>query len=462
MTASSKNSEHLAPTSNGCRGLAVSRNLLITLVVAGMAVMISAPALADDTVTLEPTDGTVFEINGRRYAGVLTIAASASGLALTETTSVDDYLAGIKEVPFGWPDEALAAQVVAARTYLANTLGNGRSERGREHGFDICASSACQVYAGTSYLDEQHGDRWLAAVERTARQILTFNGGPILAVYSSSAGSRTMAVQDVWGGAALPYLQPVDSPEQGVSPYASWRVEIPSRAFVEILAADGHPVGGELIALDHRIPPEGEGQATLLVTTTRGSATVLGTAVKGAMNRQGADLYPALLPAARSDGKQLPQALPSYRYRVSYTPEHAISEFVLAHLPFEDAVRFGTVVFDGEGWGHNLGMSQYGALAMALQGADYAEILSHYYGGLTPQDAGENLPDEVVIGLDWHLGSVTFAASGTFTVVGGSSAAGPRSGGTWSVIVGNDGVVLFPAIGYPAVPDPRTGRPARV
>ena len=427
-----------------------------------MAVMISAPAIAEDTVTLHPAGGTEFEINGRRYGGALTIAASESGLALTETTSVDAYLAGIKEVPFGWPDEALAAQVVAARTYLANTMRNGRSERGREHGFDICASSACQVYAGTSYLDEQHGDRWLAAVEHTARQILTFDGGPILAVYSSSAGSRTMAVQDVWGGAALPYLQPVDSPEQGVSPYASWRVEIPSRAFVEILAADGHPVGGDLIALDHRIPPEGEGRATLVVSTTRGTATVLGSAVKGAMNRQGADLYPALLPAARSDGKRLPQALPSYRYRVSYTPEHAIPEFVLAHLPYDDAVQFGTVVFDGEGWGHNLGMSQYGALAMALEGEDYAEILSHYYGGLTPEDAGDHLPDEVVIGLGWDLGSVTFSASGAFTVVDDTDAAGPRSGGTWSAIVGNDGVVLFPAIGYPTAPDPRTGLPAPV
>ena len=156
------------------------------------------------------------------------VVASASGLALTETTSVDNYLAGIKEVPFGWPREALAAQVVAARTYLANTLRNGRSERGRRYGYDICASSACQVYVGTGHLGDEAGDRWVEAVTRTAREIITLDGAPILAVYSSSAGSRTMAVQDVWGGAALPYLQPVDSPEEGVSPYASWHVELPS------------------------------------------------------------------------------------------------------------------------------------------------------------------------------------------------------------------------------------------
>lgn len=443
----------------------MSARLIAIVVALGLVVLVAAPVLAADdadSVTLQPADGTQFEVNGRSYAGALTVAASGSGLSLNEATSVDNYLAGIKEVPFGWPDEALAAQVVAARTYLANTLSNGRSERGREHGFDICASSACQVYAGTSYLDDQHGDRWLAAVQRTAREILTLDGGPILAVYFSSAGSRTMAVQDVWGGTALPYLQPVDSPEQGVSPFASWHVEIPSGAFVEILAADGHLVGGGLLGLDHRVPPEGEGQATLLVNTSRGSATVLGTEVKGAMNRHGADLYPGLLPATRSDGKRLPQALPSYNYRVSYTPKHDIPEFLLAYLPLSDAAHIGTVVFVGEGWGHNLGMSQYGALAMALEGANYEEILSHYYGGLTPEDAGAHLPDEVVIGLGWDLGSVTFTASGPFAVVGDTDAAGPRSGGTWSAIIRDEGVVLFPAIGYPTTPDPQTGLPAPV
>ena len=418
------------------------------------------PVLALDepgSVTLIPADGTQFEIKGRTYAGELTISGSSTGLALTETTTVDNYLAGIREVPFGWPAEALAAQVVAARTYLANTLRNGRSDNGERYGYDICASSACQVYAGTSYLDETDGDRWLAAVEQTAGEILTFDGAPILAVYSSSAGSRTIAVQDVWGGAPLPYLQPVDSPEEGVSPFASWQVEVPSEALVEILRVDGYSVGGELIALDHRVPPEGEGKATLIVKTTGGTATVEGPDVKGAMNRQGPDLYPALLPALRADGRRLPQALPSYNYRVSYVPLHEIPGSVLAYLPYSDASRLGTVWFDGEGWGHNLGMSQYGALAMAQEGAGYEEIVAHYYGGLVPEPAGPHLPEPVVVGLGWELDSVTFTASGRFEMVTDGGAAGPRSGGTWSVFLDAGSLVLFPAIGYPASPDPGRG-----
>lgn len=436
------------------RVVTAAATLIVVLGVAG-------PALAGESVTLVPADGTEFEISGRRYAGVLTIEGSTSGLALTERTSVDNYLAGIKEVPFGWPEHALAAQVVAARTYLANTMKNGRSARGREHGFDICASSACQVYAGTSYLDEESGERWLAAVERTANEIITFGGSPILAVYSSSAGSRTMAVQDVWGGEPLAYLQPVDSPEEDVSPFASWRVEVPARAFVNILNADGHAVSGELIDLVHRIPPEGEGIATLEVVSTGGTTTVLGTDVKGAMNRQGPDLYPALLPGVRSDGRRLPQALPSYRYEVSYVPIAEIPEFVLGHLPPYDAVRVGKVRFIGEGWGHNLGMSQYGALALAQDGASYDDILAHYYGGLRPEDAGPHLPEEVVVGLGWELDSVTFAATGPFEVVADAVGDGPRSGGTWSVVIDEGALVVFPSIGYPSAPD-LTGGPTRV
>ncbi len=429
--------------------------LLASLILTLGIVLGAMPVLAaEDSVTLIPAEGTEFEVNGRSYAGALTIAGFSEGLALTEATTVDRYLTGIKEVPFGWPQDALAAQVVAARTYLANTLRNGRSARGEEYGFDICASTACQVYAGIGYLDEPSGERWLAAVEGTGGEILTYDGQPILAVYSSSAGSRTMAVQDVWGGAPLPYLQPVDSPEEGVSPFASWEVQVPPRAFVDILSSDGHDVGGELLDLVHVVLPEGEGRATVRITTGGGATTVLASEIKGAMNRQGPSLYPDLLPGIRTDGKRLPQSLPSYNFAVSYTARSDFPRGLLAYLLPGDAARVGSVSFVGEGWGHNLGMSQYGALAMAQEGADYREILSHYYGGLTPEDAGSHLPDRVVVGLGWELNSVTVSASGRFELVADGLSVGPIAGGTWSVYLHDGELVLAPSIGYPAPADP--------
>ena len=106
---------------------------------------------------------------------------------------------------------------------------------------------------------------------------------------------------------------------------------------------------------------------------------MLASEIKGAMNRQGSNLYPDLLPGLRTDGKRLPQALPSYNFAVSYTARSDLPQGVLDYLLPEDATRVGSVSFVGQGWGHNLGMSQYGALAMAQDGADYREILAHYY-----------------------------------------------------------------------------------
>jgi hypothetical protein len=126
---------------------------------------------------------------------------------------------------------------------------------------------------------------------------------------------------------------------------------------------------------------------------------------------------------------------------------------LIAYLLPGDAARVGSVSFVGEGWGHNLGMSQYGALAMAQDGADYREILAHYYGGLTPEDAGSHLPDRVVVGLGWELNSVTVSASGRFELVADGLPVGPIAGGTWSVYLHDGELVLAPSIGYLAPAD---------
>ena len=108
---------------------------------------------------------TYLEMEGRRYRGPFRVSADSDGVAVVESMSLDAYLEGIREVPFVWDEEALAAQVVAARTYLAWTLADGRTDTGQRIGYDICATAACQVYAGVDAILEEDGDRWRAAVE---------------------------------------------------------------------------------------------------------------------------------------------------------------------------------------------------------------------------------------------------------------------------------------------------------
>ena len=101
------------------------------------------------SVTLVPAPGTELVIGDQRYGGALQVTAHPDGLAVVEVVTLDDYLAGIAEVPFSWPAETLQAQAIAARTYLAWTLAQGRSELAAAYGFDIRATDQCHWGGGS-------------------------------------------------------------------------------------------------------------------------------------------------------------------------------------------------------------------------------------------------------------------------------------------------------------------------
>jgi len=432
------------------------------LAVALTAGILTGPAVAPATaagaagdpppaVALVPDPETTFRVGERRYGGPLGIRAVDGGLVLTETVPLDGYLAGIREVPGSWPRAALRAQAVAARTYLAYTLARGRRGRAARYRYDICASSACQVYAGVGGRDTAGGRRWAAAVADTAGEILTYQGRPAEAVYSASAGTRTRANQDVWGGTPIPYLQPVDSPEAGVSPWTSWRFRIPAGAFVTFLHAAGYDAGGALQAVRIDDPGEGNGRATLVVTTTTGTVTLPAPKLKGILNRWAPRLYPETYPARRPDGHRLPQTLPSYRFDITFRPL-AVPPAVARRLPPEDAAP-PPLVIAGEGWGHGVGMSQWGAKAMADAGADYRTILAHYYGGLQPVVDPTAVPDRVVVALDVDRELLTVTASGPFTLRRHGTPVVRLPAGTWTFRTAGEAVRVAP----PGVP-PRPGR----
>ena len=187
-----------------------------------------------ETVLLEPTDDSVLTWGERRYSGRLEVRSASDGLVIVEHVGPEDYLLGIQEVPFSWHEEALKAQVVAARTYLAWTLSRGRVGSGATYGFDICATPACQVYGGLDQVEGAGGDRWRGAVAATAGEVLLHEGSPAQALYSSTTGGRTRDVRDVFGGTGLPYLTAVDSPNEP-SPFADWSYEISQQRLAAVL-----------------------------------------------------------------------------------------------------------------------------------------------------------------------------------------------------------------------------------
>ena len=165
----------------------------LTIVMAEMPAAATAWALPEE-VQLVPLPGTEFSWGRGSFVGPLDIVAAESGLGLIETQPLDVYLTGLREVPPSWPEAALRAQAVAARTFLAWSMERGRSGGGATYGYDICATQACQVYRGSAIAADAATAPWVKAVADTSGEVLLHDGAAAHTFYSSSAGSRTRPV----------------------------------------------------------------------------------------------------------------------------------------------------------------------------------------------------------------------------------------------------------------------------
>ncbi len=242
------------------------------------------------------------------------------------------------EVPVGFSEEALRAQAVAARTYI---LYCTKHENPKHPEADICTESGCcMAYADETELRGAWGDKFdeyiaiiNSAVTTTDGQVLTFEENPILASFHSSSAGKTESGTELWGD--VPYLKSVKSPEteNDVPDYVT-TVDVSKDNFRETIL---------LLKPDAVFSDNASEWITNTELDESGrvrSMTVGGVSVSG------------------SEMRKL---------------------FVLRSTAFKTEYTEGVFVFTVTGYGHGLGMSQYGANVMAKNGFDYKEILSHYY-----------------------------------------------------------------------------------
>ena len=267
-----------------------------------------------------------------------------NGGAVEEMT-LGEYLVGVvrAEMPASFETEALKAQAVAARTYTLYKM-----QTGGNHGetADICTdSTCCQAYIAEDKARSNWGDAAdanEAKIESTVRdtdgETILYGGVPILAVFHSCSAGQTRASGEVWVS-DLPYLQAVASPEPADSiPNYYSRAEFTAEEFREkILAAQPEAdLSGDMGGWLRNAVTDSAGSVE---TVEVGGVTMKGTSVRSALG--------------------------------------------LRSACFEWEVQDGKLIFYVTGFGHGVGMSQYGADRMAEEGADYREILTHYYTGVT-------------------------------------------------------------------------------
>lgn len=260
--------------------------------------------------------------------------------AQVEELPLDVYLTGVvaAEMPLSFAAEALKAQAVAARTFTMRQLEKGKHEQ-----WDLCGDSACcqgwlSRQAVTDKLGEAYWQIAEEAVAATEGKVLTYDGELIEAVYFSCSGGRTEAAVTVWGS-EVPYLQSV--PSEG---------EETAAAFSSVVELERDELQGLL--------PEA-------VFSSGAPASWIGTVVR----TEGGGVEQMELGGQSFSGVQLRSLL-----------KLRSTNFTVA--PMENGLRFEVL-----GYGHRVGMSQYGANAMAQAGSSWEEILTHYYTGALVEDA---------------------------------------------------------------------------
>ena len=366
------------------------------------------PVLVTDVARIEPlavagaAAPTVALDGVGEYRGILELRKTADGVGAVNDVALDDYLAGISEVPSSWPPEVLRAQAIASRTYLLWVLGSPPAGDAAALGAQICATESCQVYSGVAKERAPNGTNWVAAVRDTSGLALFSGGSPILAKYSACNGGRTVS-----GG--KPYLKAVDDPDDVRCPLYRWGLTISYDDVGRALAAPG-PVKA--------------------VRATPGDVTVDWAAADG---NGGQITVPRTDFRARVDAAVAP---PPDRSRT--VPS------ILFNLRADDAGRVATL--DGRGYGHGIGMSQWGAYGKGLRGMKAGAILAAYYGGIQPaRGPAAKLPARVRVAIDTGKPADLVAASGPFRILDSrGKVVVPVATGSWKIVPTAKGVQLLP------------------
>lgn len=349
-------------------------------------------------LTSAPSSTNYLKVNGKPYRGEIEIYRNGSGLTIVNEVSLDQYLYGVvpSESPASWPAEALKAQAVAARNYVLTQLG-----RHRTAGFDVCPTVHCQVYGGVSKEDSRSN----AAVDATSDKTLTYNGKPISTYFFSCSGGYTENVENVWQSSdPLPYLVGVIDYDQDAT-YYNWQVKMTRGEVQDKLAQKGVDVG-ELQQLkpiasgvSGRIKTiavigsrstrnlSGEQLRSYLgfksskVTIQMSGSVILDTVtITGAQNEKTVDVGSSTTVNIVSANGTTAQQMNGLSLLSGKSNSPVTITASTASGDPED-----TIVFNGGGYGHGIGLSQWGARGMALKGYNYVQILQHYYQGTVLQ-----------------------------------------------------------------------------
>ena len=262
-----------------------------------------------------------------------------------EEVDLEEYICGVvaNEMQVSFEDEALKAQAIASRTYLVSKKINSCPIA---NGSDICDSAHCQVYSSKDELiskwGEENGEKYWnkikSAVDDTKGMILTYKGELVLypLFFSTSSGETESAIDASLGD--IPYLVSVESKGEEVSPKYTSKKEMALSDLVSAINSKYPTSGVNTSNLSSKLQVMERSEAGGVITLAVGNDEIKGS---------------------------------DFRVKAG-----------LNSTNFTYSINENTIVFECKGYGHGVGMSQWGANVMAKEGKSYDEILKHYYTGI--------------------------------------------------------------------------------
>jgi len=333
-------------------------------------------------------------------------AENGNNLTVVNYVNIDDYVKGVLpyEMSSGWPLEALKAQALCARNYVACNLNKHKT-----YNFDVCATTDCQVYNGDNAAQADTN----LAVDQTSGQYITYNGEIAEVFYSSSDGGATEDSENVFND-AFPWLRGiVDEYEQFVQTgYESWTQEYTASEITALLQKKGYSCTNIVSITPIYTPLENmfsvkftdsngrnftfeREQARTIWTvdskkkafsprytlTAKGSQTEYAEGQLYVLGQSepftDTDVY-----AIGGNG----EIAKIEDKNVTIISASGTSQYILGEHGqklVSGVTQYGDVyVLRGSGNGHNVGLSQWGARAMAEQGKTYEEIVKYYFTGV--------------------------------------------------------------------------------
>ena len=351
------------------------------------------------TVTSGANNSGIIWVNGKQYRGKILLRSAGKVMNIINVLDLEHYLQGVlpKEVHPDWPLESLKAQAVAARSY---TLANLNKHSGSK--FDLCARTHCQVYGGKS---GEHS-RTNRAVKDTSGMVATYAGRAIAALYHASSGGHTECSSNVWDW-DVPYLKGVADLDP--SPHCYWYKVMTAAEMEEAFRRNGYQLGRIT-----QIIPDKKGTSGRIASCTfvgeHGQVELTGEKARTILGLKSTLFTIEWQQTQPSDG---PLAIPAVMEELAFSlPTAALTaisipsaaEAAASDAAAADAAAAGESqlsparppigiwapgyqpsqwVIRGRGWGHGVGMSQWGAMALAERGHTFDEILKYYYYGIT-------------------------------------------------------------------------------